>query len=601
MLENVLKDLIRASYKKKATGRDWEGVNLSVREKVVCDEFDGIGRKRVGLDLIQTIYAAFETGYIELAGDTTDIDELKSLNASVKVALIDLLDRVDADEDGSYVDSLKFGRKMDSVDRQAGNFEKSCRESAKTDAETPKTEATDILHISRPLAPGLKNAYDGKYQEVLFKAFSGKQDPLVGNEPRPYDIYEKPPKHVEGMFTFKLKKQYFMADTLEWSNVAKISYTIFGDPSHDHDGPLVMSVHGVPTNKTQHYPLARRCAPFVTWVACDRLGMGKSSKPLDYPKWDWIHEANYISRLQDHLFPEDVTFVFVGDDWGGGIVDTYAAHPIVNGTLSAAVTINKVAGPGYPVPAIQGLAQLSLLPFDPELPLDHPFNRSFVMEAIKVPTMLDQVMKSMAYMQHERYNQWSMNGLLEPYADVDYMKPGANPITMGAKIHAIRVLVQQAAVLAPATLLPYDKHLNPRGIDFMNLKCHNVIFWGEYDNMMPEKQRITSLWATYPAAKRNNTVSVAYKVPRAGHFAITDNPDYIADHLLQFLMFNSPMPLREPYVGLDGVWRGDEQNMHDELVKLVQLVEFEQAERMEKDALKRGEKVLKKLNPRNGV
>ena len=55
-------------------------------------------------------------------------------------------------------------------------------------------------------------------------------------------------------------------------------------------------------------------------------------------------------------------------------------------------------------------------------------------------------------------------------------------------------------------------------------------------------------------------------IPRAGHFAGTDNPKFVADTLINFIRrVKGRDGMADIYLGNEGIWKGDEAQMIDDL------------------------------------
>ena len=97
--------------------------------------------------------------------------------------------------------------------------------------------------------------------------------------------------------------------------------------------PVIVLTHGVPVNRHEWYAAARILARFAIVYTVDLLGMGQSSKPLDFPweqSWDiqahiftdflsgngWYGSKSHFRELQD---PGKSVYLG-GNDWGGGVV-----------------------------------------------------------------------------------------------------------------------------------------------------------------------------------------------------------------------------------------------------------------------------------------
>jgi pimeloyl-ACP methyl ester carboxylesterase len=174
---------------------------------------------------------------------------------------------------------------------------------------------------------------------------------------------------------------------------------------------------------------------------------------------------------------------------------------------------------------------------------------------------LVQIYKTMVY-DPNVYNQYKLRWITFPYVDVDYERNAAadgvtdvaRSTTLRLKLHNIRVLAERAAILSPALLLPYDASRNPEGVRYDNITVSSLIMWGEFDNMMPAAQteRFANVLGT-------DDVQISY-VPRAGHFAGTDNPRFVADTIVDFVRrVKGRRALADINLGNQGIWKGDER------------------------------------------
>ncbi len=223
---------------------------------------------------------------------------------------------------------------------------------------------------------------DEDFDKSLYKAYAHAPNPIDGHAPRPHELYRKPKPnstkldeewdfYYDGNHSPRPYRGYasiqHMPDT---PVVHTLSYTLMGDR-----GPLVLLLHGVPTNKRQHQPVQKMLAPFCRTISVDMLGMGKSSKDLNWfnrnmtSSWAptaqelsattqaemdadaaqsgvkkrgwWINDADYIDAIMRDLstrgkfgppkrdregreIPEK--FFFYSDDWGSGIAVHFAAE-----------------------------------------------------------------------------------------------------------------------------------------------------------------------------------------------------------------------------------------------------------------------------------
>lgn len=348
----------------------------------------------------------------------------------------------------------------------------------------------------------------------------------------------------------------------KWSNDFEIAWTKMGNK-----GPLILFLHGVPTNRSQWEEVQGQVSRFCETISIDMLGMGESSKPRLYgrkdnpepnDRWHWIHDVDYIEKLMQQEYPGR-KFIFVADDWGSGIASHYAA--IHGDRLNAFVQMDPIAFDGYPVNEIQAIGRAS------EIPNTQEGDSQFALLFAAFDQTLVQILKSMVY-DPSKYNQYNLRYLTFPYVDVDYernvkgdgISDVARSTTMRLKLHNIRVLSDRAAILSPSLLLPYHPKHNPRGVRYQNITVPTLIMWGEYDNMMPaaQTQRFANVLGT-------DNVQITY-IPRAGHFPATDNPGCVSDTLINFIRrVMGRDSLADIYLGNQGIWKGDERQMIQEL------------------------------------
>lgn len=384
-------------------------------------------------------------------------------------------------------------------------------------------------------------------------------------------IYRKPGKPTYGVFKFKAPAEGLVqvggahSEKFEWTDNFEIAYTKMGKR-----GPVVLFLHGVPTNRAQWEPMQQEVSRFCQTISIDMLGMGESTKPRLYGKktdkrdndlWYWKHDVDYVDQLMRQEFPGS-KFTFVADDWGAGIASHYAARH--NDRLDTLVELDPIAFDGYPVNEIQAIGRASQIPNTPQG--DQMFAHAFG----AFDQTLVQIFKTMVY-DPNVFNQYNLRRLTFPYVDVDYerntkgdgVSDVATSVTMRLKLHNIRVLADRAAVLSPAQLLPYDAARNPEGVKYENITAPTLIMWGEFDNMMPAAQT-----ERYANVLGSDNVQITY-VPRAGHFAGADQPAFIADTIINFVRrVKGRKALADIYLGNHGIWKGDERLMIHDLRQL---------------------------------
>lgn len=401
----------------------------------------------------------------------------------------------------------------------------------------------------------------------FYSALSHPPLRAAGNAPD-HSIYRSQGVPEYGAFRFRAPAEGLLqiggvhsAET-DWSDDFEIAWTKMGNK-----GPLVLFLHGVPTNRSQWEEVQGQVSRFCETISIDMLGMGESSKPRLYGRkdnpapnamWHWINDVDYIEKLMQQEYPGR-QFIFIADDWGSGIASHYAARH--NNRLHALIHMDPIAFDGYPVNEIQAIGRASEIPDTPE------GDAQFALLFAVFDQTLVQILKSMVY-DPSKYNQYNLRYLTFPYVDVDYERNSAGDgvtgvarsTTLRLKLHNMRVLSDRAAILSPSLLLPYHPQCNPHGVQYQNITVPALIMWGEFDNMMPaaQTQRFAHVLGT-------DDVQITY-IPRAGHFPATDNPDCVADTIINFIRrVMGRHALADIYIGNQGIWKGDEHQMIREL------------------------------------
>lgn len=407
----------------------------------------------------------------------------------------------------------------------------------------------------------------------FYSALSHPPVRAVGNAPD-MSVYRLQGVPEYGSFRYKAPAEGLLqvggphSTETVWSDDFEIAWTKMG-----YKGPLVLFLHGVPTNRSQWEEVQGQVSRFCETISIDMLGMGESSKPRMYGRkhnpepndlWHWPHDTDYIEKLMQQEYPGR-KFIFVADDWGSGIASHYAAK--YNDRLNAFVQMDPIAFDGYPVNEIQAIGRASAIPNTPE------GDAQYAMLFAAFDQTLVQILKTMVH-DPSKYNQYNMRYLTFPYVDVDYERNGAGDgisdvaksTTMRLKLHNMRVLSDRAAILSPALLLPHHPQRNPSGVRYQDITVPTLIMWGENDNMMPaaQTQRFANVLGT-------DDVQITY-IPRSGHFPATDNPNGVADTLINFIRrVMGRSVLADVYVGNSGIWKGDERQMVRELRVLHQI------------------------------
>lgn len=330
------------------------------------------------------------------------------------------------------------------------------------------------------------------------------------------------------------------------------------------DGPIILFLHGVPTNRVQYYPIMSKMRSFVRCVCIDMLGMGesqvnrdevvkinKNAKNWQFETWLWEHDSDYIYNFMKSAFGDE-KFIFVADDWAGGILAHYATkYP---NTLLNQIYIDPVSLDGYPVNEIQAIGRTANLP-----------DKTYQMAMGAFDQTAIQIYKTMVHKPDQVWNQWTYRWIQKPYADVDYVKGFSS--TMGLKWNNLRNLSDRSYVLGGPQLLPFHPTKNKLGVKYSKMKANCLILWGALDNMMPESQRHRLRYIINLAT--DNKVKVETRqIPDSGHFAGVESPDLVADNILDYLMAEYGVKMfKDVFLGFNStlLWKGDEKRIIDDI------------------------------------
>lgn len=436
--------------------------------------------------------------------------------------------------------------------------------------KTPKL--SKMLIASVGLIATLSSPASFAVDASLYDALSHPPARTAATNEVDLSIYREAGKPIFGTFKYTSPMEGLVlidpphGTETKWTNQFEIAYTKMGVK-----GPIVLFLHGVPTNRRQWEGVQEHVSRFARTISIDMLGMGESSKPRMYGKkkdpsrndaWYWKYDTDYIEQLMQQEYPGE-KFIFVADDWGAGIASHYASK-YNDERLIALIEMDPVAFDGYPVNEIQAIGRASMIPNTPE------GDKQFAAAMGAFDQTLVQILKTMVH-DPSKYNQYNLRNLTFPYVDVDYERNTtgdgktdiATSATMKLKMHNIRVLADRAAALSPSQLLPYHPEKNPEGVKYSEITVPTLILWGEYDNMMPaaQTQRYANVLGT-------DDVQITY-VPRAGHFPAEDQPRFVSDSIVNFIRrVVGRSNLADINLGNDGIWKGDEAVMIEDLRKI---------------------------------
>lgn len=359
----------------------------------------------------------------------------------------------------------------------------------------------------------------------------------------------------------------------------KIAYSTFEPENITKKIPTIILFHGVPVNRREWYDVAILLSRFMRVVTVDLLGMGDSSKPLDFESddghsyWKWgVHASIYNHMINDFKISKPDWFIdgkiFMGaNDWGTGMVQKYV-EMFGEEDLHGALIASAISLDGYWVQHIGSLKALKDLPY----PSD-----TFAVESVRFQGVLTSLLETMFHRTSDIQNQYSMALMQDPYVEISYSDVNKNPDNTIYKNHSIRVLAQQASyALGNGELLPHHSTKNPNGIYFSQFNIPILMIWGKNDKMMPEGQvhKFANIFHVINYAKHINNMESNLSFTKriikdAGHFAASDQPEIFADSVIYWIRdIIGPEYLNTAYVGMTEIARQDEEHVISSLNKI---------------------------------
>ncbi|MCF6507432.1 alpha/beta hydrolase [Blastococcus sp. MG754426] len=248
-------------------------------------------------------------------------------------------------------------------------------------------------------------------------------------------------------------------------------------------GPVVLLVHGIPTNHLLWHDVVPAVAGDARVLAVDMLGYGDSDAPGDHPV-DLAAQAALLLRLLDGL--EVDRAVVVGHDLGGGVAQILATTS--TGRVAGLGVVDGVCYDGWPVPVVRALKATW-----PALPLLPP------------PVLANVLRPALRTLFAHRERA-------EPFLD-RFVEPWSRPGGPGRLARHLRsldsVYTQTVAPFLPRLAVPAE------------------VVWGRQDHQMKPRygQRLAD---DLPGARLT-------WVDDASHFVPADRPDVVAEAVLRLV------------------------------------------------------------------
>lgn len=265
------------------------------------------------------------------------------------------------------------------------------------------------------------------------------------------------------------------------------------------EGPVVVLMHGIPTNSSLWRGVIPILSPWCRIIAPDLLGYGRSS-PAPVDELSLPRQAEHILALLDAIGVHQAHFV--GHDLGGGIAQILAVHHPER-VLSLVIT-DSVCFSNWPLGRVVAMRSPTAPEFEPSPSTVYNMLR---IGAIRQDALTPEVIE----------------GLIGPYRRPE----GPEALQRAAwalEHHQTQDLVPHlAAIRAPATIL-----------------------WGQYDRFLPP----------YWGQRLNDAIpgSRFHLLRDCGHFSVLDDPMLFGEEVLQHLNWATKhqFDLSQPSVALTG-------------------------------------------------
>ena len=248
-------------------------------------------------------------------------------------------------------------------------------------------------------------------------------------------------------------------------------------------GPVVLLIHGIPTNHTLWWDVVPRLAPHARVLAVDLLGYGCSDRP-GRQALDLAAHAGRLVALLDALGIGRANVV--GHDIGGGVAQILAVHHADR--VERLCLVNAVCYDAWPVPAMRALELASPV-------LEHAPPRLTI-------AALRAGMRTL-FAHQDRADRF-LDAFLAPFGDDGGMD------VFVEHLHALDSRETEALAPALRSLLPPV-----------------AVIWGRRDHQLkpPLAERLAG---DIPTAELS-------WVEDASHFVPADRPDAVADGVLRLL------------------------------------------------------------------
>ena len=356
-------------------------------------------------------------------------------------------------------------------------------------------------------------------------------------------------------------------------------------PDSSDNIPIVILLHGVPTQKNQKYEVMKHLGNRFYCIAPDMFGMGESDQPHNYSspydeteygrhsKWDWNHDVDWINQLITHvkeIHPVLRTskIIFQADDWGAAIaLHTAAASGAGKFTMdkreyrfdheiNMIIIVNGILLDGHYVREIGAIGRASNLESEEFTRAMGDFDQTAV-----------QIEKLMIY-KRSKMNNYTERDFLGQYAEVDYQS-GTPAVYQGIKYWNVKTLADRSSRLNPLQIQPksIDEYGREWGIDYSNIKIPSCLIWGMKDQMMPP----TQLDRMYYLLTLNHQRCYLTEIDSADHFSEWDRPDAVARAMIRNMRTEFGPSFGGIFVGNDpkGVYKGDERRLIERLSKIL--------------------------------
>jgi len=396
--------------------------------------------------------------------------------------------------------------------------------------------------------------------QIIYRILTSEVQPQINCPGDRLDLYQTG-EPMEADFTYKADYEFIYREAGQTQFVAspmvKLRYSQWGPPSSSSQSgkPVVrlLLLHDALDSRKGWWCCQRLLSPFLDTMSVDLLGSGQSTKPrgINIPSsesssgkegatttevvpWSYEFHAQYLIDMVKIIWPTEKIYV-AGVGWGAQIAVTMAS---LSDVIAGVIMINP---PGlsrtvHPELSYLGIYHLARIQSDDLLESSHVSIIHLIRETL---------------LRNLKNHQSPLNLILDQYCSLDRK----------------RILIDQIVSVAEFRYqeLPRTDE-NVYGLQIENVKVPVLVIASDQDEVYP-----ADCSNLFPAVYYNAVVRVE-RLSKTGHFAQLDNPEKVAEMLLDFIRQDVGVGrLKSVFVGFGAIGQPNEKQMVAEFSDLYEI------------------------------